>query len=107
MNDLQADRPEIIKKRKKKYCPPRSVRRRIYDAVAKATNEKGFWEGRDGIDGEAYTRADRNILQDLANQGYIERIEKGKYRIYEGMYKHHDGNTKGRASYIVGKATCT
>ncbi|MGN0313448.1 MAG: TniQ family protein [Fusicatenibacter sp.] len=81
MNDLQLDVPELLTDRKKKYQPPKSIRRIIYDAVKESTKEKGFWEGKDGIGGQPYTRRERNILQDLANQGYIKRIEKGKYRI--------------------------
>lgn len=81
MNDLQAEKPELVKRRSKKFIPPKSIRRTIYDAVKKSTEEKGFWEGKDGIDGQPYTRRERNILQDLSNQGYVKRIEKGRYKV--------------------------
>lgn len=87
MNDLQADTSFIIKHRKLKYIPPRSIRRRIFDAVSSGTKNKGFWEAKDGIEGAVVTRGDRNILQDLTNQGYIIRLEKGKYKVHEDTYK--------------------
>lgn len=81
MNDLQAEEPKLILRRKKKYQPPKSIRRMIFDSVKKGVEEKGFWEGKDGIDGHPMTRGERNILQDLANHGFVKRTEKGKYII--------------------------
>lgn len=82
MLDLQADESELFPDRRKKYIPPKSIRRTIYDAVKEGVKEKGFWVAADdGIDGKMMTRGQRNILQDLTNQGYIKRIKKGVYTI--------------------------
>lgn len=94
MNDLQSDEPMIFKNRIQKYYPPRSVRKRIYDTVLARTKEKGYWEAKDGIEGMAVVRGDRNILQDLTNQGYIQRMKKGRYKVYDDSYKCNDENTR-------------
>lgn len=75
MNDLQEEEPELFPERKRKYVPPKSIRRIIYDSVKEAASKKGYWTAvEDGINGKKMTREQRNILQDFANQGFIKRI---------------------------------
>lgn len=82
MNDLQEDEPALLTGRVKRYVPPKSIRRRIYDAVKAGVDEKGYWTAAgDGFEGRTITREERNILQDLANLGYVKRLKKGVYTI--------------------------
>lgn len=81
INDLQSETPILFLNRGKQYVPPKSIRRQIYDSVLNETTKKGYWKAADGIEGHPTTVGERNILQDLTNQGFIERTQKGVYRI--------------------------
>lgn len=84
MNDLKSEKASIIKNRRKRWSDPVSIRRRIYDNVKKASLDKGFWCFADGLDGEPVSRTQRNLIQDLARLGYIERVGVGRYRTVTG-----------------------
>ncbi len=81
MLDLKSEVPEIFKDRHTTYRDKRSVRKLIYDNVVYESLRKGYWTFSDGLDGQEVTRIQRNLVQDLANLGYIHRISKGKYAI--------------------------
>lgn len=81
MLDLKSEVPEIFKDRHIIYRDKRSVRKLIYDNVVYESLRKGYWTFSDGLDGKEVTRIQRNLVQDLANLGYIQRVGIGKYAI--------------------------
>lgn len=81
MLDLKSEESEIFKDKHTTYRDKRSVRKMIYDNVVYESLRKGYWTFSDDLDGKEVTRIQRNLVQDLANLGYIHRISKGKYAI--------------------------
>lgn len=84
MLDLKSEVPEIFKDRHTVYRDKRSVRKLIYDNVVYESLRKGYWTFSDGLDGKEVTRMQRNLVQDLARLGYIQRVGVGKYAIAGG-----------------------
>lgn len=86
MNDLMSEESVIFTVKQKMYVPDRTLRKKILDNVRKYTDQKGYWEFSDGLDGEVVTRVQRNLIQDMAKMGYLVRIGKGRY-VWQG-YQH-------------------
>lgn len=83
MCDLMSEESVIFTDKQKVYVPERTLRKKILDNVRKYTEEKGYWEFSDGLDGEVVTRVQRNLIQDMAKMGYLVRIGKGRY-VWQG-----------------------
>lgn len=86
MNDLMSEESVIFTVKQKMYVPDRTLRKKILDNVRKYTDQKGYWEFADGLDGEVVTRVQRNLIQDMSKAGYLVRIGKGQY-VWQG-YQH-------------------
>ena len=83
MSDLMSSESVIFIDKQKMYVPPKTIKRKILDNVKKCTDQKGYWEFSDGLDGEVVTRVQRNLIQDMAKMGYLVRIGKGRY-VWQG-----------------------
>ena len=83
MQDLAQGEGKIVKEVKSPFVPPVSKRADVYDEVKKMTKQKGKWTHADGIGGKPVTPRQQNILQELANAGYITRIDTGEYAVIE------------------------
>lgn len=83
MNGLMSKEAVIFTDKQKMYVPERTLRKKILDNVRKYTDQKGYWEFADGLDGEVVTRVQRNLIQDMAKMGYLVRIGKGRY-VWQG-----------------------
>ena len=86
MSDLMSSESVIFIDKQKMYVPPKTIKRKILDNVKKCTDQKGYWEFSDGLDGEVVTRVQRNLVQNMAKAGYLVRIGKGQY-VWQG-YQH-------------------
>ena len=86
--DLKSEKSTIFQNKVKRWSDPVSLRKTIYDRIAEGTRSKGYWTFADGL-GEVtdpsmpggVSRERRNIVQDLAKLGFIERCGKGQYRV--------------------------
>lgn len=83
MCDLMSEESVIFTDKQKVYVPERTLRKKILDNVRKYTDQKGYWEFADGLDGEVVTRVQRNLIQDMSKMGYLVRIGKGRY-VWQG-----------------------
>ena len=83
MSDLMSSESVIFIDKQRMYVPPKTIKRKILDNVKKCTDQKGYWEFSDGLDGEVVTRVQRNLIQDMAKMGYLVRIGKGRY-VWQG-----------------------
>lgn len=86
MNDLMSEESVIFTDKQKVYVPERTLRKKILDNVKKCTDQKGYWEFADGLDGEVVTRVQRNLIQDMAKAGYLVRVGKGRY-VWQGYQR--------------------
>lgn len=88
MADLKSEFVRIFKNRTKRWNDPESIRKRIFDRITIATRNKGYWNFADGLDEVTdpsmpggVSRERRNIIQDMAKEGFIERCGRGCYRV--------------------------
>lgn len=81
MVDLKADVPQIFKDRHTVYQDKRTFRKMVYENVAFESLRKGYWTFEDGLDGKELTVTIKKKVQKMARDGYIHRIETGKYAI--------------------------
>lgn len=88
MAELKAGTTTIFPNRFKRWTDPVSIRKRIYNRIAEATRNKGYWNFADGLDEVTdssmpggVSRERRNIVQDMAKEGFIERCGRGCYRV--------------------------
>lgn len=87
MNDLMSEKSVIFTDKQKMYVSKRTLRKKILDNIRKyTTDQKGYWEFADGLDGEVVTRVQRNLIQDMSKAGYLVRVGKGQY-VWQG-YQH-------------------
>lgn len=86
MNDLMGEKSVIFTDKQKVYVPEQTLRKKILDNVRKYTDQKGYWEFTDGLDGETVTRVQRNQVQDMAKAGYLVRVGKGRY-VWQGYQR--------------------
>ena len=88
MADLKAEKSTIFQDRIRRWSDPASIRKRIYDQILEETEAKGYWTFADGLDEVTdpsmpggVSRERRNIVQDMAIAGLIERCGKGRYKV--------------------------
>ncbi len=86
MADLRSTSSVIFPEKAKLWVDPVSIRKRIYDRISEETEKKGYWSFADGLDDitdsrmpGGISRERRNIIQDMAKKGFIERCGNGKY----------------------------
>lgn len=88
MSELKAGESTLFPNKTMCWADPLSIRKRIYDRIVAVTKNKGYWNFADGLDEitdssmpGGVSRERRNIVQDMAKEGFIERCGRGCYRV--------------------------